>query len=51
MDTGLLRGEATATARYFLGVPYAKPPVVKLRWAPPQPAAPWPGVFLSSSAC
>lgn len=44
VDTGLLRGDSTATARHFLGVPYAKPPVGKLRWAPPQPAASWPGV-------
>ncbi|MDH6699134.1 para-nitrobenzyl esterase [Streptomyces sp. MAA16] len=44
VDTGLLRGESTATARRFLGVPYAKPPVGDLRWAPPRPAASWPGV-------
>lgn len=28
----------------FLGLPYAAPPVHKLRWRPPQPAAEWSGV-------
>ena len=44
VGTGWLHGSETATARHFLGVPYAKPPVGKLRWAPPQPVTPWPGV-------
>ena len=29
---------------YFKGVPYAKPPVGKLRWAPPENPEPWDGI-------
>lgn len=38
---GSLRGTVSQGAREFLGVPYAAPPA---RFAPPQPAPPWPGV-------
>lgn len=41
---GWLQGTMSEGARAFLGVPYAAPPVYDLRFAPPQPAQPWPGV-------
>ncbi|WP_237774510.1 carboxylesterase/lipase family protein [Actinosynnema sp. ALI-1.44] len=43
-DTGLVRGEVTDTHRRFQGIPYAAPPVGKLRWRSPQPVTPWTGV-------
>ena len=43
-DDGLVEGLRTTQAREFLGIPYAAPPTGALRWSPPQPAAPWPGV-------
>jgi para-nitrobenzyl esterase len=30
-----------STATSFLGIPYASPPVGKLRWSAPQPVSPW----------
>jgi len=36
---GRLRGQAAGTIDEFLGVPYAAPPVGRLRWRAPQPAA------------
>ncbi len=41
---GLVRGVVGADHRLFQGIPYAAPPVGALRWQPPLPAAPWPGV-------
>ena len=41
---GALRGIVAADHRLFAGIPYAAPPVGPLRWQPPAPAAPWPGV-------
>jgi para-nitrobenzyl esterase len=47
VDTGLIsgvRGGDDAAVRIYKGIPYAAPPVGKLRWAPPQPATAWSGV-------
>ena len=44
-DLGKVQGKKSAdgTARDFLGIPYAAPPVGPLRWKPPQPATKWKG--------
>ncbi|MGV8059443.1 MAG: carboxylesterase/lipase family protein [Smithellaceae bacterium] len=41
LDSGLIRGKAEGDVRVFLGIPYAAPPVGKLRWKPPQAIASW----------
>jgi para-nitrobenzyl esterase len=41
---GLLQGAVIGGGRQWLGVPYAVPPVGKLLWSPPTPAAHWRGV-------
>jgi para-nitrobenzyl esterase len=41
---GLVKGTVSTTARSFLGIPFAAPPVGSLRWRAPQPAASWSGV-------
>ncbi|MGZ0149411.1 carboxylesterase/lipase family protein [Kribbella sp. WER1] len=43
-DAGLVRGTATDGRREYLGIPYAAPPIGRLRWRSPRPAAPWSGV-------
>jgi para-nitrobenzyl esterase len=40
-DNGPVRGTVRNATREFLGIPYAAPPMGKLRWALPQPAKPW----------
>ncbi|HEV7422617.1 MAG TPA: carboxylesterase family protein [Mycobacterium sp.] len=42
--SGSVRGVVTPEYRLFAGIPYAAPPVGPLRWHPPAPAPPWPGV-------
>lgn len=44
IDSGLLKGSTHAGVTSFKGIPFAKPPVGKLRWEPPQPVAKWKGV-------
>jgi para-nitrobenzyl esterase len=46
LDSGLVSGISGSNAgvRVFRGIPYAAPPVGKLRWSEPQPAAHWDGI-------
>ena len=41
---GLLEGVKEDGVTVFRGVPFAAPPVGRLRWRPPEPAAAWSGV-------
>jgi para-nitrobenzyl esterase len=41
---GRLRGRRAEGCDYFLGIPYAAPPVGEWRWRAPRPAAAWEGV-------
>ena len=43
IDSGVLIGESDDGVNVFKGVPYAKPPVGNLRWAPPQIPDKWKG--------
>ncbi|MEV4824829.1 carboxylesterase family protein [Micromonospora sp. NPDC049274] len=43
-DQGALRGTVAADHRTFEGIPYARPPLGALRWAPPRPGPRWTGV-------
>jgi para-nitrobenzyl esterase len=42
--TGVVRGRLDRGVTTFRGVPFARAPIGALRFAPPQPAEPWPGV-------
>jgi para-nitrobenzyl esterase len=43
-EGGKIRGHIEGHTRVFLGIPYVAPPVVELRWRPPQRVHPWKGV-------
>ena len=45
LEQGVLSGSRFGSAgAAFLGIPYAAPPVDRLRWAAPHEPAPWPGI-------
>lgn len=46
-DLGQVSGATADRIEIFKGIPYAAPPVGKLRWRAPQPAAKWKGVRAS----
>jgi len=46
---GWVQGKTAGAMAEYLGIPYAAPPVGALRWQPPHPAAPWPGVRAATS--
>jgi para-nitrobenzyl esterase len=41
LQPGIVEGKLVGSTREFLGIPYAQPPLGKLRFAPPQPIAAW----------
>ena len=43
-DDGRLRGYTTKDHRVFKGIPFAKPPVGRLRFRAPRPVDPWHGI-------
>ncbi|MDG2303970.1 MAG: carboxylesterase family protein [Candidatus Binatia bacterium] len=46
---GDVQGFEREGAAWFLGIPYAEPPVGNLRFKPPVPTAPWTGTFNAAS--
>jgi para-nitrobenzyl esterase len=45
IDSGLIAGKLVSNnVKAYLGIPYAAPPVGKLRWREPQPVKAWTGV-------
>jgi para-nitrobenzyl esterase len=51
---GSIAGTAEPPGAVFRGIPFAQPPVGKLRWRAPQPLEPWKGVLAAthfSAAC
>ena len=49
-NEGAVRGFVKDGVNIFMGIPYAAPPVGKLRWQPPQPVARWGGRPLDATA-
>ena len=48
LPEGIIRGIEQDGYRLWRGVPYAKPPIGKLRWKAPQPPEPWAGLRMAT---
>ena len=46
---GFATSDTASSVKVFRGIPYAKPPVGDLRFAPPVPAGPWDGTLDAKS--
>lgn len=44
IDSGKIKGKIVGETAEYLGIPYAKPPVGQLRFAPPEPVEAWHGI-------
>ncbi len=49
IHSGRVRGISRGGLMIFKGIPYARPPVGKLRWEPPKPAKRWRGVHSATA--
>ncbi len=45
VEGGLVEGVAASGVTAYKGIPFAAPPIGKLRWKAPQPVVPWSGVL------
>ena len=48
-DSGLVEGKTDSSVTVFKGLPFAMPPVGRLRWRAPEPPAAWQGVREAST--
>jgi para-nitrobenzyl esterase len=49
IETGIVAGTTTDGVASWKGIPFAQPPIGRLRWRAPQPAVPWRGVLNATS--
>jgi para-nitrobenzyl esterase len=49
ISDGRIRGKLAGQMDDYLGIPYAAPPVGRLRWRPPEPATHWAGIRSAAS--
>ncbi len=50
VSSGRVEGRRADGAVRFFGIPYGAPPCGRLRWRPPEPPQPWPGVLVAATA-